>query len=112
MRGWTRRNGKYNAVKVRLDGYTFDSKLEARYYGELMLREQAGEIRIERVHPRYPIEIRGKKVCTVELDFIYLDLKTLKSHFIDCKGVDLPMSKLKRRLVEAEYSLKVELVTK
>ena len=35
---------KYGAIRTQVDGMTFDSKAEARYYEELKLRQQAGEI--------------------------------------------------------------------
>jgi len=105
-----RPKNKYGAIKVKADGYTFDSKLEARCYEELKLRQTAGEIRIEKVHPRYPIEIRGKPVCVVELDFAYHDLKQDKCHFIDVKGMDNALSRLKRKIVCAEYNIEVEVI--
>ena len=35
---------KFNAVKTKRDGITFDSKLEASYYDWLKLQEQAGTL--------------------------------------------------------------------
>ena len=49
----SQRRGKYNARKTKIDGYTFDSKAEARRYPQLMLLLAAGEIRQLRVHPRF-----------------------------------------------------------
>jgi len=46
---------KYNARRTVVDGITFDSRAEARRYGELRLLERAGEIADLRVHPRYEI---------------------------------------------------------
>jgi len=37
-------NGKFKNVKVEVDGMKFDSKTEARRYGELKLLQQAKEI--------------------------------------------------------------------
>ena len=44
---------KYNARKVTIDGIKFDSKAEARRYGELKLLVQAGEITDLECHPRF-----------------------------------------------------------
>lgn len=44
------------------DGTVCDSKRELKRYNDLLLLQKAGEIRDLKVHPRYPIEIRGIKV--------------------------------------------------
>jgi hypothetical protein len=36
---------KYRNIRVTVNGETFDSKKEAAYYSELLLREKAGEVR-------------------------------------------------------------------
>ena len=46
---------KYNAVRVRQDGHTFDSKAEHRRYCELRLLERAGAITDLVVHPRFDL---------------------------------------------------------
>ena len=46
---------KFNARKVYLDGYTFDSKAEAARYCELKLLERAGDIRNLLIHPKFII---------------------------------------------------------
>lgn len=81
LRGWKggRRN-KYNARKVEVDDYTFDSQAEATRYGELKLLQRAGEIRDLAVHPKfvlqYPFEDRwGRKwkAVTYTADFQYFE---------------------------------------
>jgi hypothetical protein len=62
---------KYGAVKVKLDGYTFDSRAEAKRYGELKLLQKAGEIIELKVHPAYRLEIGGKLIATYKPDFEY-----------------------------------------
>jgi len=47
---------KYRNVKMQLDGYTFDSKAEARRYGELKLLQEAGEITDLVVHPVFVLQ--------------------------------------------------------
>lgn len=98
------RNGKFNAKKVKDQGYVFDSLLEHRRFLELQLLIRAGEITGLEVHPSFPIVINDKKVCIVELDFGYKkrpDLNTM--YYDDCKGFDTDMSKLKRKLLLACY---------
>jgi len=69
---------KYNARKTEIDGYTFDSKKEARRYGELCLLVKAGEITDLTVHPKFVlqegfIDRDGKKIqpITYSADFQY-----------------------------------------
>ncbi len=66
------RGSKYNAVKVKIDGYTFDSKQEHKRYCELKLMEKAKVIFMLRVHPKFDIQINHKHFCTYIGDFDYL----------------------------------------
>lgn len=100
---------KYHAVKTVVDNITFASKAEARRYGELKLLEKAGYIRQLELQPVYEIKIDGKLVCKVIFDFRYWEgqVRTIE----DVKGLDNPLSRLKRKLVEAMYpSTKIMLV--
>lgn len=101
---------KYNAIKTYVDGILFDSKGEAALYAELKLRFVAKEITNLQIHPRYPTEINGVKICDVELDFEYFDFKDNKIHYVDFKGKDTDLSKLKRKMIEAAKSIKVEII--
>lgn len=68
---------KFHAIKVRRDGYTFDSKAEDRRYCELRLLERAGEISDLQVHPSFtlldPCTWNGKHYPAVRFtpDFQY-----------------------------------------
>jgi hypothetical protein len=113
---------KYRAKKCRADGFTFDSLGEARRYEHLKRRQILGEIHSLVVHPKYPLVIDGKPVIqrserykngrkvNVYLDFAYIDSKTQERHVEDYKGLDTPVSRLKRALVEAIHGIKVEVV--
>jgi hypothetical protein len=100
---------KYHNKRCVIDGIKFDSLVEGQHYAELKIRERAGEITELTVHPRYPIIINKRQVCIVELDFSYRD-KEGHTHFIDCKGMDTALSKLKRKLVLACHGVAIELV--
>jgi len=103
------RKNKYGAIKVKVNGNVCDSKLEARHYQKLLILEKAGEITNLKFHPRYHIVILNKKVCTVVLDFEYYDNTTLKTHFIDSKGVYTSESKLRHKLLEITQDINVEI---
>lgn len=105
----TQRKNKYNARKVRIDGFTFDSKREAERYGELMLMQRAGEIHQIEVHPPFKIEINNRPICTVVLDFAYVTKAGDKVHE-DVKGHTTALSALKKKMVEAAHQIDVEIV--
>lgn len=104
------RPNKYKAKKTVIDGYTFASGLEARRYNELKLLLRAGAIRDLEMHPVFPITINGHHICKVILDFKYLDMERNETVYEDTKGVMTALSSLKRKLVEAQESIKVRLV--
>jgi hypothetical protein len=99
---------KYKAKPTTVDGIRFASKREAERYCQLKLELKAGNIRNLILQPKFSIIINGKKICNVILDFQYDCL--LSTVFEDVKGFDTPISKLKRRMVEAAYKIKVTVV--
>lgn len=105
---WVGRRSKYGAVRTVINGIPFDSKAEARRYGELKLIEQAGGLAKLEIHPVFKIKIDGVLICRVVLDFCYWNCGRLI--YEDVKGRDNALSKLKRKLVEAQYGIKVKLI--
>jgi hypothetical protein len=103
------RENKHKAKKIRVDGILFASFLEANRYGELKILERAGEVSDIKVHPVFPVEVNGIQVCKVILDFSYTDKNGCQVHE-DTKGQDTALSRLKRRMVEAAYSIDVVIV--
>lgn len=57
--GAAKNGNKYKAQPVTVDGIRFDSKKEARRYGQLKLMQQAGEISDLEVHKR--VYMRGER---------------------------------------------------
>jgi hypothetical protein len=109
---------KYNAQKVEIDGYLFDSKRESVRYSALKAMLHAGLIHTLKIHPVFPIVYQETRICDVELDFAYT---TCDKRFPSLQGVrvfedvksagtNTPMSRLKRKLVEAFHGIRVELV--
>lgn len=101
---------KYRNVKTSVDSFVFDSKKEAAYYEQLKMRNKAGEVDSITLQPKFPIVINDKKICSVILDFSYRNTLTGRVHFIDTKGFQTAVSKLKKKLVEALYQIEVEWV--
>ena len=66
-----KRGSKYHNKPVVLMGIRFDSKAEARRYGDLVLLAKAGQITNLKVHPVYVMMVNGFEVCKYEADFTY-----------------------------------------
>lgn len=94
---------KYGAIATEIDGIRFDSKAEARRYGELKLMERAGEIHSLIVHPQYELlpAVRDKKLKRIlyEADFMYIEEATGTMVLEDVKGVRTPVYRLKRNIL-------------
>ena len=108
---------KYRNIKVHMDGHSFDSKKEARRYGELKLLQSAGEISNLELQPKYLLTINGDPVlikskgypngrkASFKADFRYFCTKRNKTIVEDVKS---PASRteayaLRKAVVEAIY---------
>lgn len=101
---------KYKAQPITIDGIKFASKLEGRYYANLKLLQRAGEVANVELQKPFLVTIGGKLICTYRSDFAYWDMREQRERVIDCKGMDTPVSKLKRKLVEAIHGIEIEIV--
>ena len=105
---------KFNAVAVGHDGYRFDSKAEGRYYEELKLRCLPGGdvLFFLRQVPFFiaaPSTHAKSKPLKYVVDFLEFH-RDGTVHFVDVKGMETKEFKIKKRLVEAQYPVKIELV--
>jgi len=100
------------ACKSKAKPLHFPSKTEAKRYDDLRLMQQAGEIRDLELQPSYRLSAGGVELGWCRLDFRYRDHKTGKVVVEDAKGRagDTPISRWKRRHVEAEHKVLVILV--
>jgi hypothetical protein len=111
-----RRNtgNKFGAKKVIVNGIKFDSIKEGEYYKQLLLQRKAID-RTKRVidielQPPYKVEVEGKHICNYKADFkvLFADGHT---EVIDVKGYKKGCAyeyfKLKKKLVEALYNIKI-----
>jgi hypothetical protein len=93
----------------------FDSKAEAKHWAELRLREKIGEIADVQCQVPFDIIINGLNVGKYVADFDYVIKKPKWGPRVieDVKGgnaTDTPLSKFKRKCVEAQYGIKIEIV--
>lgn len=108
----SRRRSKYAAERTEVDGFTFDSKREARYYGHLLLLAKLGEIDNLELQPSFPLWVitaAGERVVVgvYRADFRYRELATNTWPVVDAKGVRTPVYRLKKRIVEALYGFRI-----
>ena len=99
---------KYNAQKTIYNGVKFDSKKEANYCAKLdMLKKATGNDKVisYELQPRYDIIVNEKKIGFYKADFKVLYRNRVE--VIDVKGFKTDVYKIKKKLVEAIYGIKI-----
>ena len=94
---------KYGNKKVTVDGYKFDSKMEADFYYRLKILLFKKEILEFEVHPRFILQpafvFRGKKVQAITYTS---DFKVVypngEIHYVDIKGAKTNEFKIKEKM--------------
>lgn len=99
------RASKYGAIATAVDGIRFDSKKEARYYEQLKLRKAAGEVAywLRQV----PLHMPGGTRYVI--DFLVFFCDGRPPEFVDVKGRETAMFRVKRREIEHLYPITVTL---
>lgn len=113
---------KYHNTKVSVDGIMFDSKLEAKRYGQLKLMEHAGVIRDLELQPEYELIPSFKKNgktwrrTVYKADFRYILCEDDRIIIEDVKGstaVITDVFRLKQKLFEYRYpELSIKIITR
>lgn len=104
---------KYHATKTTIDGITFDSKREAKRYGELKLLERAGVIKDLQRQVRYELipafDAGGKhyRPTSYVADFVYTDTKTGEEVVEDCKGYRTDIYRLKAKMFAHKFGVSI-----
>lgn len=109
---------KYHAKKTTVDGIEFDSAAEARRYTDLLLLQRAGQISgLTRQVPfvlapgcRLHGDKRSRPEIRYVADFVYSALPSGVVIVEDVKGMDTPMSRLKRHLMATVLGIQVRIV--
>lgn len=111
---------KYRAVRTEYNGITYDSKAEARYAQELDLQQketkQSGSYGLVFWLRQVPFTLPAGviyRVDFVEFYGVWLEMKFPAIDlilFTDVKGMDTPVSKLKRKQVENLYPVRIQVV--
>lgn len=98
--GWN----KYGARKVTIDGITFDSKLEAAYYVYLRDNETVSIIELQ------PKVYLTKARILYKPDFLVKDHEGF--YYIDVKGMETAVFKIKKRLWRAYIDKPLHIIKK
>jgi hypothetical protein len=99
------KRSKYGNKKITLDGLKFDSKAEGNRYLVLKDKLTHNEISNLEMQPMFPVHINGKQVCKYFADFKYIQ----KGETIieDVKGARTAIYRLKKKMVEAQYNIRI-----
>lgn len=101
-----RKKNKYGSIQTIVDDIKFPSRLEARYYQRLKELKESGELLY--FLRQVPFHLPGGVIYRVDFAEFWPD----KVRYVDTKGVETNTFKTKKRIVEAMYPVKIEVVKK
>ena len=114
------KESKYHNQKDSRGGVKFDSRKEARYFDELMLRQANGEIRNLKLQPEHTLmesfmTLDGTRIQAIRYraDFSYEEPITDETgtHWIlrvvDAKGVKTDVYRLKKKMFREKYGFDI-----
>jgi hypothetical protein len=121
------RANKFSAIRTKVGNLSFDSRAEARRYGELRLLEQQGTISCLKVHTRFALHVRDCNGVMVEIGHYEddSDYRDEHGHFVveDVKSAPVrrkstgrwfstqtDLFKWKQKHFEAEYGIRITIV--
>jgi hypothetical protein len=107
LRPAKRTRSKYGNKKVTVDGIRFDSKKEAKRYGNLKLMQMAGEISDLSLQVRYPLVVNDILIGHYISDFVYHDVNLGHEVVEDVKGMKTAVYNLKRKLMKAIHNIDI-----
>jgi hypothetical protein len=106
-----KRKSKYGNIHTWVDDIRFDSKAEAKRYGQLKDLLEKGKIKELKLQPAFRLtagedkHVIGKYVA----DFSYYDLEKKQPVYEDVKGFLTDTFRWKRKHVEAEYNIRIKI---
>lgn len=104
------KRNKYNNIRTAYKGQVFMSKKEAQYCRELDILKNARipkhKVVSYETQVPFPIVVNNQKICNYLADFkvLYQDGRI---EIVDVKGFRTEIYKLKKKLVEAQYGIKI-----
>ena len=109
------KSNKFSAQRIDADGISFDSKKEARRWGELKFLERAGEIIELRRQVVVPLEgrdgpllARKGRQMRLTVDFGYVEVATGLTVYEDSKGAITRDYEVRRAVAAAQGIMVIE----
>lgn len=106
---------KYKNQKCTVNGIEFDSKKEARRYGELLLMERAGTITGLQRQVTFELIPKQKDPdggyvhpAKYIADFVYYDRECMRTVVEDVKGIRTAAYTLKKKLMLYVHGIKIQ----
>lgn len=99
------KRAKFGNIATVVDGIRFASKREARYYEQLKVRKAAGDVAYW--HRQVPIHLPGGTRYVVDFLLFFVDGRP--PEYVDVKGRETQVFKIKRREVEHHYPIRLVL---
>ncbi len=90
-------------------GQKYDSRAEADYHGQLLIREKAGDVRSIRRQVAYDLVVKGVHVCRYRSDFNYEERagSDWVERVTDIKGFVTDAYAIKKKLMLACHGIQV-----
>lgn len=98
-----RGRNKFGAQATVVDGIRFDSRLEARRWGDLQVLARQGLITSLERQVSFALEVNGQLIARYIADFTYLEGGALVVE--DAKGHRTPEYRLKAKLMKAIHGI-------
>lgn len=98
---------KYHNNPTTVDGIRFDSKKEARYYEQLKIRVATGEVHYFLM--QVPLRLPGGTKYVVDFQVFFTE-PGRREEYIDVKGRETQVFRLKKREVEHTYPVQIRCV--
>ena len=98
---------KYGNRFTIVDGIKFDSKKEAQYYRDLVLRKRAHDILDFKIKPKQVLQegfrIQGKAIQAITYTPDFVVYRDRKTEFVDVKGVRTESFNIKWKMLKFKY---------
>lgn len=106
------KESKYHNKPVEVYGIKFDSRREARRYGELLFLIRAKEIKDLKRQVKFELipKQEGERACNYKADFTYYEKDgNGRWRYVveDCKGAKTEVYKIKRKLMLLIHNIKI-----
>ncbi|WP_445429252.1 DUF1064 domain-containing protein [Bacillus atrophaeus] len=106
---------KYGARKTQVDGITFDSRAEAKYYEQLKWLKVSKQIKDFKLQPRFLLQEAFKKNGKTFRKIEYIadfEVHNLDGsiEIIDIKGVETKEFAIKRKMYERNYEIPLKIL--